>query len=558
MTAQEMMHLLDELRSMPAENEWLEFKEARTSYDFDDLGRYFSALSNEANLRDRPCGWFIMGINDKTRAVTGTSFKKNKAALDRLKCDIANHTGNRITFKEIYEIFHPDGRVILFQIPAAPRGLPVSWKGHFYGRDGESLVPLNIHEIEEIRNQSIHYDWSGEICEKATIDDLDEKAIQKAQSEYRIKFLHLSEDIDRWDSITFLNKAKVTIDGKITKTAIILLGKPESDVHLRPSIATITWILRDEHNMERDYEHFSPPFLLNVDRILGKLRNLKYRYLPGNTLFPIEIDQYEEYVIREALHNCIAHQDYGKCSRVIVVEKPEELIFSNAGHFLPQSIEAVIDFDSPQKYYRNRFLAQAMFNLNMIDTIGGGIKKMFMIQRGRNFPLPSYDLSRPDELTVRIYGKILDENYTRMLIHNTDLGLKTVIALDKVQKRAMITREEAGSLRSKKLIEGRYPNIFIASGIASITDEKARYIKYRAFNEEHYKKMVVDYLKKFGTASRKDIDDLLIDKLSDLLSEKQKRNRIRNLLTKMSYTEQIIENDGSRKKPLWKLVSQNK
>lgn len=554
MADQELIKILDDLRNMPAENEWLEFKEARTSYDFDDLGRYFSALSNEANLRDRPCGWFIMGINDKTRAITGTSFKKNKTALDRLKCDIANHTGNRITFNEIYEILHPEGRVILFQIPAAPKGLPVSWKGHYYGRDGESLVPLNILEIEEIRNQSIHYDWSGEICEKATIDDLDEKAIQKAQSEYRKKFPHLSEDIDRWDSVTFLNKAKVTIDGKITKTAIILLGKPESDVHLQPSVATVTWILRDEHNMERDYEHFSPPFLLNVDRILGKLRNLKYRYLPGNTLFPVEIDQYEEYVIREALHNCIAHQDYGKCSRIIVVEKPEELIFSNAGHFLPQSIEAVIDFDSPQKYYRNRFLAQAMFNLNMIDTIGGGIKKMFMIQRGRNFPLPTYDLSRPDELAVRIYGKILDENYTRMLIHNTDLGLKTVIALDKVQKRAMITREEANSLRSKKLIEGRYPNIFVASGIASITDEKARYIKYRAFNEEHYKKMVLDYIREFGSASRKDIDDLLMDKLSDLLSDKQKMHRIKNILFKMAHNDGIIKNIGSDKKSKWVLL----
>jgi ATP-dependent DNA helicase RecG len=193
-----------------------------------------------------------------------------------------------------------------------------------------------------------------------------------------------------------------------------------------------------------------------------------------------------------------------------VVEKPEELIFSNAGHFLPQSIDAVIEYDSPAKYYRNRFLTQAMFNLNMIDTIGSGIKKMFMIQRERNFPLPTYDLTIPEELTVRIYGKILDENYTRMLFHHTDLELKTVIALDKVQKRATITREEARSLRAKRLVEGRYPNIFVTSGIASITDEKAKYIKYRAFNEAHYRKMVLDYLREFGSATRKDIDELLL------------------------------------------------
>ena len=178
----------------------------------------------------------------------------------------------------------------------------------------------------------------------------------------------------------------------------------------------MTWILKDEDNIEKDYEHFGPPFILNIDKLFNKVRNLKYRYLPDGTLFPIEITQYDPWVIREALHNCIAHQDYELRGRINVVESPDDLIFSNMGSFIPGSIEEVIKMDAPLEQCRNHHLARAMVNLNMIDTIGSGIKKMFLTQRQRFFPLPDYDLSRPDRVVVTIQGKILDENYTRLLI----------------------------------------------------------------------------------------------------------------------------------------------
>ncbi len=60
---------------------------------------------------------------------------------------------------------------------------------------------------------------------------------------------------------------------------------------------------------------------------------------------------------------------------------------------------------------------------------------MFLLQRNRHFPMPDYDLKEPDKVKVRIIGKVIDENYTKMLINKTDLNLKTVICLDKVQKK---------------------------------------------------------------------------------------------------------------------------
>lgn len=552
-TQNELKKLLFDLQKLSAETEWLEFKTVSKNFHFNDIGKYFSALSNEANLKRKECGWLVFGMEDKTRNIVGTKYRPRRKDLDSLKREIANKTTKRITFIEIYELKLPEGRIIMFQIPAAPQGIPIAWEGHYYGRDGESLSALNIQELEHIRNQARKSDWSAHICEGATINDLMPEAIAKAREEYNKKYPNLTSEADKWDDITFLNKAKIIIQGKITSAAIILLGKSESEHFISPGIVRITWVLKTFDNIEKDYEHFGPPFILNVDEVLGKIRNLKYRYLPDNTLFPIEINQYEPYVIREALHNCIAHQDYKLSSRIVVVERPDELIFTNAGSFIPGNVEAVIEQDAPQVYYRNQFLTTAMVNLNMIDTIGGGIKKMFFIQKNRFFPLPSYKLDNTDEVSVKIIGKVIDENYTKLLMENTNLDIKTIISLDRVQKKEKIDREEYRKLKKQGLVEGRYPSIFVVSKIAAITEDKTRYIKHRAFDKEHYKKMIIELIKKFGSASRKDIDDLLWSKLSDMLSEKQKKKRIDNLIYEMAHKDESIKNLSSDKKPKWVL-----
>jgi ATP-dependent DNA helicase RecG len=365
------------------ETEWVEFKQAKADFHSDRLGKYFSALSNEANLKNKDRGWLVFGVRDKDRKIIGTQYRPSKTHLDMLKSEIANHTANRITFSEIYELNLTEGRVVIFEIPAAPKGIPVPWKGHYYGREGESINALSLHEIEQIRKQVMHTDWSAQICPEATIDDIEPEAILKARKEYKQKSPQKADEVDEWDHLTFLNKAKVTKRGKITRAAILLLGKEEAEHFISPSVAKITWILKDANNIERDYEHFGPPFILNAESVFAKIRNLKYRYLPDETLFPTEINQYDPWVIREALHNCIAHQDYELKGKINIVENPDQLIFGNVGTFIPGNVETVITQDAPPEIYRNPFLAQAMVNLNMIDTIGGGIKKMFETQRKR-------------------------------------------------------------------------------------------------------------------------------------------------------------------------------
>src|SRR5579859_4388253 len=374
MTKEGLLQKLMELRSLPGETEIVEFKEAKNDFHFDKIGKYFSALSNEANLNGKEEAWLVFGIENTIRSIVGSNYRSsNRSALDSLKGEIANKTTNRVTFIEIHELALPEGRVVMFQIPAAPRGLPISWEGHYYGRDGEELSPLNLEEIERIRKQATRVDWSAGICEGATSDDLDQGAIHAARENFKTKNRRLLTEVDSWDTSTFLNKAKITIGGKITRTAIILLGKPESEHFIGPAIARITWVLKDKDNKEKDYQHFTCPFLLTVNRVFGVIRNLKYRYIKESTLFPEEVDQYNPFSIREALNNCIAHQDYPLGGRINVVEREDGyLTFGNLGEFLPGSIENVIESDEPPEYYRNSFLVNAMVNLNMIDTVGSG------------------------------------------------------------------------------------------------------------------------------------------------------------------------------------------
>ncbi len=540
---------LNRLRSLEAETEIVEFKEAKESYDFRKLGKYFSALSNEANLKGQPYAWLVFGIENKRHAVVGSNFRPNRKDLDSLKSEIAEKITNRITFIEIYELELPEGRIVMFQIPAAPKGFPVAFDGHYYGRDDEELGPLNLEELERIRAQANTDDWSAAIIKDATVEDLDEKAIDVAKANYKSKFPEKATDVDSWSNEVFLNKAKITIKGKITRSAIILLGKEESEHFINPAEAKIRWVLKDNTGNDKDYLIVTCPLLLAVDKIYAKIRNLKYRYLKIDSLFPEEVDQYEPYAIREALNNCIAHQDYTLHGRINVVEQDDQLIFTNLGAFIPGTVEKVVKDDAPEEYYRNRFLATAMFNLKMVDTAGGGIKRIFQFQRSRFFPMPDYDLSGK-KVRVTIIGKVLDIEFAKVLSQNPNLTLDEIIMLDKVQKKQKLSKHEIQYLLNKKLIEGRKPNYFISLHIAQKAGQKAEYTKNKAFDNIYYQDLVEKAIKQHGFMERKDIDELLWTKLPEWMGDKQRKVKINNILAALR-TKKKIKNEGSDIKSKW-------
>jgi ATP-dependent DNA helicase RecG len=153
---------------------------------------------------------------------------------------------------------------------------------------------------------------------------------------------------------------------------------------------------------------------------------------------------------------------------------------------------------------------------------------------------------------VQIHGKVLDLKYARLLAQNEELSLYDIILLDRVQKNKPISDDDARRLREKGYIEGRKPQYYVSSSVAQVTGKRADYIKNKAFDDAHYKNMIVQFIKEFGSASRQEADQLLFDKLSDLLSPKQKRGKVGNLLSALRM-EGIIENIGSTSMPKWVL-----
>lgn len=536
MNAAELNALFDRLLALPVETEWVEFKEAKHNFGADDLGQYFSALSNEANLHRQPCAWLVFGVKDKPRQIVGSQFRNTAASLQSLKQEVARELSPHLTFVEIFELIRPEGRVLLFQIPPAPAGMPVSWKGLMYGRNGESLVGLSIEKIERIRRQALREDWSAELVPDAGMADLDAEALSLGRQKYREKHegnAHLLAEEATWDDAKFLDKLKLRINGQLTRAALLLFGKDEAAGKL-PAQPKISWILKDAQGMDVDYQHFGLPLLKLPDALFARVRNLTVRYMPPGTLFPTEVPQYDNWVIREALHNCLAHQNYAMGGLVRVVEKPGELIFSNLGNFIPGTVEQVIEQDVPPEEYRNRCLADAMVEMKLIDTIGSGIRRMFMLQRNRFFPLPDYLIDRErSRVEAHIAGRLIDERYTFALIRHADLTLHEVILLDRVQKRLDIAPDEVKMLRGKSLIEGRAPNFFVAADVAAAVGDAAQYTRNKGLDKAFYKGLVISHLRSFGSTNREQIELLLLPKLPEILSEEQKKNMVKNLLAEM-------------------------
>ena len=555
----ELFEILDNLIAH-WENEVVEFKEANSQYNIDKFGQYFSAISNEANLKNCQYGWIIFGVRENDRKIVGTKYKAdNQTLLEKLKYEISENLTDNMSFVDIYEIFPlvegKPQRILMFKVPAAVTGMPTAWKNRYYGRNGESLVPLSQSEIDCIRKQN-KIDWSKQTIDKATIGYLDKDAISLVRQKYKEKMNkpHIAAEADAMTDEEFLTKLKLIINGKITNAAMLLLGNEDYDyVFSTPPEAS--WRLYDTKDSVKDYEIFKVPFITLSDRIFEKIRNLTYRYMPNQlTLFPIETKQYNMWLLRELMNNCIAHSDYTIGGRIYLNEFEDKIILSNPGTFLPGSIEPVLKPSYNPPFYRNQLLAEVMVKFNMIDTQTMGIRRVFKIQQEKFFPLPDYDFSTSNQVRVTVYGKVLDENYSRVLFEKPDFDLDTVFLIDRVQKHEPITKEAVKHLRKLGVIEGNLPNIFISADIAESIGERAKYVKNKAFDEAYYRDMIIQYLGIYKKAKKKDFIDLLNDKLPNTLSEKQKEAKIKYLLYSLSKDNIIATDSNNKRLANWILV----
>ena len=343
------------LDNYPKENtsvEWKAYgnlKSTVSGHPGDDIVSYVSAIANMNG------GVLIIGIEDQTAKILGIE-NFHGFTSENLPFRLAGNCTNLSTEDLSVEAFNTSDTfktIWLIHIPKHKSRKPVIAHKKAWQRIGDSLVIMTKEREEAILNESLQViiDWTAQIIEAASINDLDINAINRARNLYKIKNRHIDQLIDGWDDTTFLDKAKITIDGRITRTAILLLGKNEANHFLHPGSSTIMWVLQNNNDQKIDYQSFSCPLLLEVDKVFAKIRNLKYRYIKSDTLFPEEIDMYDPYVIREPLHNCIAHQDYEMGGRINVIEKESQIEFQNLGTFLPGSINPLIFENYTPSFY---------------------------------------------------------------------------------------------------------------------------------------------------------------------------------------------------------------
>jgi len=399
-TTIELTTILESLCSKPSETEIVEFKRAENSFDKDDLGKYFSALSNEANLKNQPDAWLLFGIDNKTHKVVGSNYKPNRPSLDELKKTIADQTTNRITFDEIYELTYDDKRVIMFQIPAAPQGIPIAYQGHYYGRDGESLVALNLHEIEMIRAQANCvpcYELQSakeNLSATEVLELLDYKSVYLRIDRRVPKDENLILDLLQEYGFVVSKGEKYSI----TNMGALLFAKRLSDfdntrmreVIIRKYEGLNNRVLSAERKTVSGY---AVEFEDLVDWIEIQTSKEKIVTLRGRDV------TYPKVAIREFLANLMTHQSFEIKGMNLTVEIfGNRLVFTNPGCSL-NDVKRLIDLPPCS---RNETLAQALLLIDICEKRGSGYDRAVEAIEAMN--LPPYKTESGDKFTrVTLY-----------------------------------------------------------------------------------------------------------------------------------------------------------
>lgn len=544
-------YLLSKYPKEDAGCKWKEFKNLKNDFngkEKDDVISYVSALSNMEG------GHLVIGVVDKTLDIVGTDTYNYDVQKARLR--MTNLCANLPSEGLLVEEFVTDDThktVWVIHVPKHMRRRPVYAHSKAWQRLDDSLVGLEQSRLEAILDeQELPYDWSAQVIEEATIDDLDADAIQLARDGYKQRYPKFATECDTWTDKIFLDKASLTIDGKITRATLLLVGKEEK-VHKLHHIAQIVWKCFQDGQTFGDI--YTIPFIRSTSELLNRIRNYRFKIYPKNSLIPAEVWKYDTESILEGLHNSIAHQRYESGARIVVTEDKDKLTFQNEGSFYEGTYYQYITGEKTPKSYRNPALVKAMVNIKMIDTQGYGIHKMFVSQKERYLPMPDYDKSSATEVVLTLPGTVIDENYSLLLLENRNLSLTDAVLLDSVQKGKRIPSEAVAMLRKRKLIEGRLPHIFIAKDIAQVTDKKIEYSKHKGLNDKKCEALLLDSLRDHGSLTKTEIVKLLWDVLPDQLDDKQREYKINNLLRKFRVKGLIRNTTVEGNKSTWALVN---
>ena len=517
------------------ENEHCEFKEAKDQYDSTKLTQYCAALANEGG------GKFILGVSDKhPRKIVGTSAFPN---INKIRNQLLERLHLRI---EVDEIFHPAGRVVILTIPSRPLGRPIEFKGAYWMRSGESLVPMTPEKLQKIFAET-EPDFSSRICKKATLKDLDLDAIEV----FRKKWLRQSgnQNLKTLSGEQLLEDAELIVDGKITYASLIMFGTYRAlGKYLAQAEIVFEYRSSEASTPFQQRKEFREGFFLFFDDLWDtiNLRNDVYHFQDG--LFIWKIPSFSEGVIREAILNAVSHRDYRMEGSVFIRQFPKKIEFISPGGFPPGiSPENILWRQSP----RNRRIAEAFAKCGLVERSGQGANRIFeqCVKESKNPP----DFNGTDDYQVQLnlYGEVQDPLFLKFLER---LGQKTqesfdtadFITLDLINRDKSLpdwAKSRLPKLRKFGVIEMVGRKNILSRKYYEFIDKRGVYTRKRGLDKETNKHLLLKHIQdnhKQGSRLQE-----LMDVLPNL-----SRNQVQNLLKEMKRDGSIFP-VGKTRAALW-------
>ena len=472
------------------EDERLEFKEAKTRFDFEKLVNYCVALANEGG------GRMILGVTDRRpRAVVGTRAFRD---LERTKAGLIERLRLRL---DVEELQHPDGRVLVFQVPPRPIGMPLEYQGAYLMRGGESLIPMTPDQLQRIFAET-GPDFSAEICTPAQLDDLDPAAVEILRQLWQRKLP--DQDISTRPDEQLLADAELLVDGGVTYAALVLLGTRKAlGKHLAQAELIFEYRSNDAPGPAAERQEFRQGFLSVLDDVwrLVNQRNDRQHFQQG--FFVWDVPTFNERVVRETVLNAVSHRDYRHGGSVFVRQYPQRIEIVSPGGF-PSGItpENILRQQNP----RNRRIAEVLAKCGLVERAGQGFDLIFRECIRQSKPLPDFSHTDAHTVWLTLHGDIQDPEFLRFLEEIgreqvATFGLDDFLVVDLVRREQRIP--DALRLRVEHLLEqgiiervgrGRGVRLLLSRRLYRHIGKAGVYTRKRGLDRETNKELLMKHI----------------------------------------------------------------
>lgn len=467
-----------------------EFKEAKTHFHFERLVEYAAAIANEGG------GKIILGVSDKKpRTVVGSAAFDE---VERTKQGLIERLRLRI---DVEEFSHPNGRVVIVHVPARPLGMPIHYEGTYWMRSGDALVPMAPDMLKRIFEET-GPDFSAEICQGATLADLDPKAIE----DFRERWTRHSGNaaLAGLPVNQILSDAELVVGGRVTYAALILLGtRTALGKHLAQAEVIFEYRSSDTSLSAQQRVEYRQGFFAYYEELWQNVNSRNDRQSYQDGLFRLEIPTFDEQVVREAMLNAVSHRDYRLGGSVFLRQFPRRMEIVSPGG-LPAGItpQNILDRQSP----RNRRVAEAFARCGLIERSGQGINRMFEQSIKQSKPLPDFSGSDEYQVNLVLRGEVQDIAFVRFLERLgaerlASFGTHDFLVLDYVRSERPVPenlRPYVDRLVEFGVVErigrGRGARLILSRALYAVMGATGAYTRKRGLDHETNKALLLKHL----------------------------------------------------------------